>query len=62
MAKIKEIEVSRKMTISTGNFENDQPQARLVADLEEGDDFEAVKKDLIAKLNQVLVDIVEVEE
>ena len=59
MAKIKEIEVSRRMTISTGNYENDQPQARLVAELEEGDDYEAVKKDLIEKVNQTLIEIVE---
>ena len=59
MVKIKEIEVSRRITINTGNYESDQPQARLVAELEEGDDYEAVKKDLIEKINQTLIEIVE---
>lgn len=59
MAKIKEIEVSRRMTINTGNYENDQPQVRLVAELEESDDYETVKNDLIKKVNEALLEIVE---
>jgi len=59
MVKIKEIEISRRMTINTGDYESDQPQARIVAELEEGDDYEAVKKDLIEKVNQTLIEIVE---
>ena len=59
MAKIKEIEISRRMTINTGNYESDQPQARLVAELENGDDYETVKKDLIDKVNKTLLEILE---
>ena len=59
MAKIKEIEVSRRMTINTGNYENDQPQFGLVAELEEGEDYETVKKELIRKVNEALLEIVE---
>lgn len=59
MARIKEIEVSRRMTINTGNYESDQPQVRLVAELENGDDYETVKKDLIDKVNKTLLEIVE---
>jgi len=59
MAKIKEIEVARSMTISTGNWENDKPHVRLVAELEEGEDYETAKTELIKKLNQALIEIVD---
>ena len=59
MAKIKEIEVSRRMTIKTGKYESDQQQVMLVDELENGDDYETVKKDLIDKVNKTLLEIVE---